>query len=407
MRVLALSSGTSVDAIDVALADVSDADGVVTLRTLHAAERPWPADLRRRILAALPPAPVGMGEVCALDTLIGQAFGDVGAWAIGAWGDVDLVASHGQTVFHWVEGGQVRGTLQLGSAARVAALTGRPVVHDLRSSDIAHGGHGAPLVSLLDLLWLADRPTAAVNIGGIANVTLVGTGTGTGAGAVRAGDTGPGNCLIDVAAAALTGEPYDADGAIARTGSVDARALDALLADPFYALPLPKSTGRELFHAGYVADVLAAAGVDVPAGADLLATLTELTAVTIASHTGGVERVVVSGGGVRNSALMDALRRHASGISTSGVSTSGVSTSDVITSDELGLPSDAKEAYLFTLLGYLSVRALPGTAEGPGGRRATGARDAVVLGSLTPPAPAPCAPASAPVHRLIVEEGTA
>jgi anhydro-N-acetylmuramic acid kinase len=126
MRVLALSSGTSVDAIDVALADLSDAEGVVHVHLLGHAERPWPADLRAGILAVLPPAKISMGEVCALDTVIGQTFGDVGAWAIGQWGAVDLVVSHGQTVFHWVEGDTARGTLQIGAAAWIAERTGRP-----------------------------------------------------------------------------------------------------------------------------------------------------------------------------------------------------------------------------------------------------------------------------------------
>ena len=385
MRVLALSSGTSVDAIDVALADLSDADGVAHLELLGHAERPWPADLRRRILAALPPAAVGVREVCLLDTLIGQAFGDVGAWAIAQWGDVDLVVSHGQTVYHWVEGVTARGTLQIGAAAWIAERTRRPVVDDLRSSDIAFGGHGAPLVSLLDHLWLSDRPSAVLNIGGIANVSIVG------AGPVRTGDTGPGNCLIDVAVTALTGAAFDSDGALARSGTVDEAVLAALLGEPYYSLEFPKSTGRELFHAGYVAERLAMAmpGVPTSRGANLIATLTELTARTIAAQVipYGVERVVVSGGGTRNKTLMTRL---------------GDLLPGVVTSDALGLPSEAKEAYLFALLGYFSVRGLPGTAPGQGSRRATGARSAVVLGSLTPPAPAPCPLATTPVHRLVV-----
>ncbi|WP_163542938.1 anhydro-N-acetylmuramic acid kinase [Occultella kanbiaonis] len=401
MRVLALSSGTSVDAIDVALAELDDADGVVRMRMVAHTERSWPAQLRRRILAALPPAATDLGEVCRLDTEIGQAFADVGARAIEEWGAVDLVVSHGQTVHHWVEhgppdggagagdrAGSARGTLQLGSAAWIAARTGRPVIHDLRTADIAAGGQGAPLVSLLDALWLGDRPTAALNIGGIANITLVGDGP------VRTGDTGPGNCLLDEAIAARTGHSFDPDGALAAAGRVDPPALAALLADPYYARPLPKSTGRETFDGGYVTAALGAAGVPVPSGNDLFATLTELTVRTIAEAIGRdgarTERVVVSGGGVRNATLMAGLRSRLPG---------------VITSDALGLAAEAKEAYLFALLGYLSARGLPGTAPGVGRRRATGARSAVVLGSLTPPAPAPCPPGRDPVHTLVLEEG--
>jgi anhydro-N-acetylmuramic acid kinase len=385
MRVLALSSGTSVDAIDVALADLSDAEGVVHVRLLGHAERPWPDDLRARILAVLPPAKISMGEVCALDTVIGQTFGDVGAWAIRQWGAVDLVVSHGQTVFHWVEGDTARGTLQIGAAAWIAERTGRPVVSDLRSSDVAFGGHGAPLTSLLDHLWLSEQPSAVVNIGGIANVSIVGVGP------VHTGDTGPGNCLIDVAVAAHNGAAFDDNGALARSGTVNEAALAALMSDPYYAREFPKSTGRELFDAGYVTEFLAAATPETPTlrGTDLIATLTELTARTIAAQVGpyGVGRVVVSGGGTRNSTLMRRLDELLPG---------------VMTSDALGLPSEAKEAYLFALLGYLAVRGLPGTAPGLRGLQATGARSAVVLGSLTPPAPAPCPPATTPVQSLVV-----
>ena len=384
MRVLALSSGTSVDAIDVALADLSDDDGTVRLHLLGHAERPWSVDLRARLLAALPPAKISVGEVCILDTVIGQTFGDVGAWAIAKWGAVDLVVSHGQTVFHWVEGDTARGTLQLGAPAWIAERTGRPVVNDLRSSDVAYGGHGAPLTSLLDHLWLSDRPSAVVNIGGIANVSIVGMGP------VQTGDSGPGNCLIDVAVAAHTGASFDNEGVLARSGTVNQDALAALMSDPYYTRELPKSTGREYFHASYVAELLAATPESPTLyGADLIATLTELTARTIAAQVTpyGVGRVVVSGGGTRNSTLMARLDELLPG---------------VMTSDALGLPSEAKEAYLFALLGYLAVRGLPGTASGRHGRQATGARSAVVLGSLTPPAPAPCPLASSPIHRLAV-----
>ncbi|WP_448071532.1 anhydro-N-acetylmuramic acid kinase [Georgenia yuyongxinii] len=390
MRVLALSSGTSVDAIDVAVADLTDADGTVRLRPLGHTEVPWPTRLRERLLAALPPAEVGVGEWCRLDTLAGRAFADAAAHGLAelAEGAADLVVSHGQTLYHWVEDGHPRGTLQIGAPAWIHERTGVPVVSDLRSADVAAGGHGAPLVSLLDHLWLGDRPTAALNVGGIANITVVGLGDG-----VLTGDTGPGNCLVDAAVQQLTGQRYDADGAVAATGRVDARALEALLADPFYATAFPRSTGREHFHRDYAAGRLAAAGLSL-AGPDLVATLTALTARTIADQISRhrVERVVVSGGGLHNPVLMGHLRAALP----ARLAVHGAT--------ELGLDADAKEAYLFALLGYLSVRALPGTAPGAGppGARATGARRAAVLGSLTPPAPAPCAPATTPVTRLVL-----
>lgn len=393
VKVLALMSGTSADAIDVALADLRDDDGVAQLRTIAHAEEPWEPGLRTEILAALPPARLDALAFCALDTRIGQAFADVAARAVAAWGPVELIVSHGQTFAHWTRDDHALGTLQLGAPAWIAAATGTPVVHDLRTSDIAHGGHGAPLASTLDALWLGDVPSAAVNIGGIANLTLVSDGV------VLTGDTGPGNCLIDEVMQKTYDQPYDAGGALAATGEVDEVALGALLADGFYTLPLPRSTGRETFDAGYVARALGAAGISVPNGADLVATLTELTARTIseailtAEHP--VQRVVLSGGGAFNPVLLARLRDH-------------LAEHQVLTSTELGLPAQAKEAYLFALLGYLAARGLPGTVPaGPDvdGIQATGSALPVVLGSLTPPAPAPCPPAGTAVHTLQLEEG--
>jgi anhydro-N-acetylmuramic acid kinase len=410
--VVGVSSGTSVDAIDTAVADLRLAPGgTLTLRPLGHGEHPWPAGLRERLLAALPPAPVGVAEWCALDTLVGQALGDAARRAAEehAGGRADLVASHGQTLYHWVDGGRARGTLQVGQPAWIAERSGLPVVSDLRAGDVAAGGQGAPLVSVLDALWLGSadgadgdtghRRTAALNIGGIANVTVVGRADEP----VLAWDTGPGNCLVDAAVQRLAGLPYDRDGALAAAGTVDADALAVLLGDPYYALPVPRSTGRELFDAGYVAARLAAAGATrgrALDGPDLVATLTELTAATIArslARDAGpgapVGRVVVSGGGAHNPVLLGRLRAHLA---------AEVPGAELVTADALGLPGDAKEAYLFALLGYLGVHGLPGTAPGGDGARATGARRPVVLGSLTPPAPLPVAAPATAVRRLVV-----
>lgn len=407
MIVLGLSSGTSVDAIDAAAAELTlGGDGVLRMRPLGHTEYAWPRALRERILKALPPAAVDVAEVAQLDTLIGQELGRAGRRAIDdvAGGDVDLVASHGQTIYHWVVGARARGTLQLGNAAWVAEHTKRPVISDFRVADVAAGGHGAPLVSVLDALWLgrddaatgvSGAPgsglTAALNIGGIANVSLVGRVDDP----VTGWDTGPGNCLLDVAVTAITDGrlAYDVDGELAAQGTVDPGALAALLDDPYFAAPAPKSTGRELFDTTYTARRLASVRPGLT-GPDLVATLTELTAVSVADALSGrdVRRVVVSGGGARNPVLLDRLRI--------ALAARGPHACEVVTSDALGLPVDAKEAYLFALLGFLSAHGLPGTAAGEHRRRATGARRAVVLGSLTPPTPLPWPAASGPVRRL-------
>uniref|UniRef100_UPI0024537712 anhydro-N-acetylmuramic acid kinase n=1 Tax=Nocardia brasiliensis TaxID=37326 RepID=UPI0024537712 len=202
MRVVGLMSGTSHDAIDAVAAEISLRDSTIEVRIAGLLSRPYPAELRAELIAALPPASIDMATVCRLDTAIGQQFAAAADAAVYEFfdGTADLVASHGQTVYHWVHEGIVHGTLQLGQPAWLAERTGLPVVSDFRPRDIAAGGQGAPLVGLFDLLWLAGRPgrAAALNIGGIANVTVTGEPP-------VAFDTGPGNALIDAAVAPAPG----------------------------------------------------------------------------------------------------------------------------------------------------------------------------------------------------------
>ena len=389
MIVTGLISGTSLDAIDVASARFNRQGSTLTMQTLGAAEQPWPPATRRRLLAALPPAATSMAEVCALDVLVGQAFAEAANAALqGAGRGAALVCSHGQTVFHWVEAGTARGTLQLGQPALIAEATGLPVISDLRARDVAAGGQGAPLASTLDALWLAGPggPRAALNLGGIANITVV-AGSGE---PVRAWDTGPASCLLDHAAGQLAGLPCDRDGALALAGAVRDDLLARLLAEPYYALPPPKSTGRELFHTGYVA--ARCQGLPPVAGPDLMATLTQLTARTVAQacQAAGVREVVASGGGVRNPALMAALRQALAPV-------------PLVTSAARGLPPDAKEAYLFALLGWLSWHGLPGTV--PGGTGGPGGR---ILGVVSPGRGPLAMPAPAdPVTRLVIQPDAA
>ena len=175
MRVLGMISGTSHDAIDTAVVELHARDGVLEAEVAYTAATAYDPGLRARIARALPPGRVGMDEVCRLDTGIGRAFADAAARAAADAGPVDLVCSHGQTFYHWVEDGQVRGTLQLGQPAWIAERLGVPVVADLRPRDIAAGGQGAPLVSFVDALLLAGLPgrPGALNLGGIANLTTV------------------------------------------------------------------------------------------------------------------------------------------------------------------------------------------------------------------------------------------
>lgn len=379
MRVIGLMSGTSYDAIDAAAADLRlDGDGLV-LRPLGMVGETYDAEVREALAAALPPAATTLAEVCRLDTLIGQAFAAAALRADRELcdGRAELVASHGQTVYHWTDGGQVRGTLQIGQPAWIAEATGLPVVADFRPRDIAAGGQGAPLVSLFDLLWLRGRPgtPVALNLGGIANLTAP---DGT------AFDTGPAGALVDAAVHHFTGRAYDTDGALAARGRVHEPLLRRLLDEPYYALPAPKTTGKELFHRDYLlaaladpavlaapataADPAAPADTGTLAHQDVIATLTRLTARTVADAVRSVRatEVIASGGGTRNPVLMTMLAEELPGV-------------PLHTSDALGLPSAAKEAYAFAVLGFLTLHGLVGTDP-----RSTGARHPSVLGSVTP-----------------------
>jgi anhydro-N-acetylmuramic acid kinase len=376
VRVLGLSSGTSYDGIDVALVSFEHRGPALRAELLHHDTVALPAALRDDIRAALPPARVGVGDLCRLDTRLGQAFAAAASSAPAA----DLVCSHGQTLFHWVDDdGSVGGTLQLGQPAWIAERTGLAVVSDVRVRDVAAGGQGAPLVPVLDLMLLGDRPGrwGALNLGGIANLTVAVRGQEC------AYDTGPGNALLDAAAFALTGSPYDRGGALAARGAVLPQLLERLLAEPYYARTPPKSTGKELFHAGYL-DGLAEAAAGVPA--DVLATLTELTAATVAAEIcrHRLDSVVVSGGGVHNRTLLHRLAARVPGTA-------------VVPSESVGLPADAKEAVAFALIGWLTWHGLPANVPA-----ATGARGGRVLGTITPGAGPlrPPPPLSTPPRRL-------
>ncbi|SDI85851.1 anhydro-N-acetylmuramic acid kinase [Actinokineospora alba] len=358
-RVVGVISGTSMDGVDVAVADLTVRGDTIDLVPVRHAQIPYPDDLRDALTAALPPGDCSAETLCKLDTAVGQAFAEA-VVAVGAEG-ADLVASLGQTLFHWVDGGRCLGTLQLGQPAWIAEATGLPVVADLRARDVAAGGHGAPLALVLDRLLLSDpdTPTAALNLGGIANITVL-----TPNSPAIAFDTGPGNALLDAAAQSRLGTSHDVDGAHAATGTVREDLLGVLLRDPYYAAPPPKSTGKELFNGTYLDAALARVGP--VADAELLATLVALTATTVADacRRHDVKKVVASGGGVHNTALLSALRTALDPVPLS-------------TTDDLGLPVDAKEAYLAALLGFLTWS---GIAVDP----ATGAAGPRLLGSITP-----------------------
>jgi anhydro-N-acetylmuramic acid kinase len=375
MRVLGCMSGTSLDGIDIAGADMEAAGGTLHCRYLGLASSPFEAGLRERVVAAMPPGSTGAGELCELHAGLGDAYAAAFAAAYGRFGGADLAVLHGQTFYHWVDqGGRALGTLQLGNPSAVAERIGVPVVSDLRSRDIAAGGQGAPLVPVFDGLLLADRAgkCAAVNLGGIANMTVVDGGQ-----VVVAYDVGPAGALMDPAAerASAGAVRYDADGAIAVRGRVCDWLLDRLKDDPYYRLRGPRSTGREHFNAHYLRGMLgiatgdgAASGGAAITDSDVVATVTRLLVDLLAAAAleHGLAEVVISGGGSRNATVLRWLRAELPGVR-------------ICTTDEFGFPVQAKEALAFAVLGFLSWHGLPGSVTA-----ATGARHPSILGSITP-----------------------
>ncbi len=361
MRAIGLMSGTSLDGIDAALVDVRPGESGYAVELVRFGTTPFQPDLERALRAALPPNPGSVEALARLHHALGEALGKA-ALSIAEGERVDFVASHGQTLFH---DGERSVTLQVGDAFVVREIAGATVCYDFRSADCAAGGHGAPLVPYVDALLFHDasETRAAVNIGGIANATILPRD-----GEIVAFDTGPGNMLIDALVSARTGGNlrFDRDGALAARGSVDERLLNAMLQDPYFSVSAPKTTGRERFGAQFLR---AHAALDALSLEDAAATLTELTAATVAGALAaepGVSLVIVSGGGASNATLMKRLQgrlQHAR----------------VERSDAMGVSSEAKEAIAFAVLGYETLRGRAANVP-----RATGARRAVVMGAIAP-----------------------
>ena len=363
MIVVSLQSGTSADGIDVAVVEFGAtgvvADGRVHLNVLHAETVDWEAELRAQILAVAAGEALDAGAFTRLTTRLGQAFAEAAARSIRASGVTpDLIVSHGQTVYHWVESGHARGTLQLGDPAWITERTGVPVLSDVRMADIAAGGEGAPLMAAFDRAWLgadaraAHRSLATVNLGGIANVQLIGAD-----GDVVAFDSGPGNCLIDAVVDRHSRgvDGFDDGGRLAAAGRVHDGLLEQLLRHPYFAAPTPKSTGRETFDLALVDAAIIASGAFGLGVHDLVATLTELTArsvveaVTRESATTPVPAVLIcSGGGTLNPVL---LARLAALGAEHGVA--------VESSADRGIDPAFTESLMVAFLGYCSWHAVP------------------------------------------------
>jgi anhydro-N-acetylmuramic acid kinase len=359
VKIAGIISGTSLDGIDVAVCEVTASSGAVRARCERFTTVPFEEDLRRRIMAAYPPAPVGALEISALHAAIGEAFGNAIRTVAGDIA-LDAVASHGVTIAH---AGAAHHTLQLGDAFRIREHTGTTVIYDFRSADTAAGGTGAPLVPFVDALLFAEHaPCVALNLGGIANMTVLPEGI--------AFDSGPANLPIDTYVALRAGgaQRYDRDGELARRGKPDSALLARMLGDDYFSKPPPKTTGREEYGAPFIARWQN--NLDALNFADAIATLTALTIATVtnAIHDEAPEAklLIVSGGGARNSALIAGLRAMLPGVR-------------VAISDEFGIDADAKEAIAFAVLGYMTLR-----GQAAGLPLVTGARGPRVLGAIAP-----------------------
>src|SRR5438067_7135956 len=367
-------SGTSVDGVDAAVVDITQDEDALVARLLEYAESAIDEHVRQRIYALFDPEQSRVDEVCELNVLIGEAFADAAAVALRRAGvQADLVASHGQTVWHQVAPGHTRSTLQLGEASVIAERTGVTVVADFRPRDIAAGGQGAPLASWGDALLFGDPQLsrAVQNIGGIGNVTWVPPG-GQWA-AMLAFDTGPGNALIDHAAWRLSGgmRRFDADGTLAAAGRVDDSRLAELLDHPYFRVQPPKSTGRELFGAQLADPFIERCLLGGLTACDILATLTAFTAASIADQyrrflPGRPDEVVVGGGGSRNPVLMRLLSEL-------------LDPAQIRLHEDFGLPSLGREAVYFAVMGHEALHGRPNTIPS-----CTGASHAVVMGKLAP-----------------------
>ncbi len=395
MIVLGMMSGTSADGIDVVIAEITGAPPALDWRIIKHHHAEFAPELRAEILACVRPESGSVDRLCALNFRLGEAFARAALDAIHAAGmspdQVDLIGSHGQTLWH-IPTGPDASTLQLGEAAVIAERTGITTISNFRTRDMAAGGQGAPLVPYLDVLLFA-HPTltrAAQNIGGIGNVTYLppcrNKNPITESPNHRitespnhpitqpfAFDTGPGNMLIDYAAQRITNGAwsFDRDGTLAAQGRVDDVLLRELLQEPYLHARPPKTTGRELFGAQFGARVWERAHTRGLHDHDIIATLTAFTAHSIAQAYRDFlpafpDEIIVSGGGARNPILMQMLRDL-------------LAPARVTPIDEFGIASEAKEALAFAVLAYETWHARPGNLPA-----ATGARHPVVLGNITP-----------------------
>ena len=381
-KVIGLMSGTSVDGVDAALVEIQGHGLETQVELLAFHSHPFEAGVRDRIFDLFQPETSRVDEICQMNFLIGEVFADAALSVIHEARlearEIDLIGSHGQTVYHLppqIEAQYVPSTLQLGEPAVIAHRTGIPTIANFRVADLAAGGQGAPLVPYVDFLLFrqVDRTVALQNIGGISNVTFIPAGA-VGSD-VLASDTGPGNMIIDSVMEILTdgAERYDDAGQFASQGNVCKSLLREWLQHPFVSARPPKTTGREAFGRQFAHQALEQAQNQNVEPKDLVATLTAFTAETIFDYYRrflfphySVDEIYISGGGSHNLTLMGHLETLFQPI-------------PLLPIDSIGVSSDAKEAVAFAILANEAVHGHPTNLP-----QVTGASQPMVLGTLSP-----------------------
>jgi anhydro-N-acetylmuramic acid kinase len=386
--VAGVMSGTSADGIDVALCRIrSSASGAPHIRLIGAREFRYPKAVRSAVLAAMDAKSISVAEMSRLHWRLGEIYADAVQATVQEYGvRLDLIGSHGQTVYHQGAASKylsrpTRCTWQIGEASVIAEKLRTPVISDFRPADLAARGQGAPLVPILDYVLFRSEKVNRVlqNLGGIANMTAI-PAAATSAD-VLAFDSGPSNMVIDACMSRLFQRPFDRNGATARSGTAVAPIIGQVLRDPYYSAAPPKSCGREEYGDAFVDRFIGLCRSSKASDEDIIATATALTAESILDayrrfvwpHLGQkapmARRVeyIVAGGGARNATLMQMLR--------TGLEPLGVR---MRSTEDLGIPTQAKEAVAFALLAWLTWNDLPGNIPA-----ATGASRPVVLGKVT------------------------
>lgn len=367
-KVIALMSGTSCDSIDAGLCEVFPDKSVKLIQGIN---YKYPEHIRAKIFQLFR-GEGSIKDVCQINFVIGKCFAEAAKVLISEFGKPDFISSHGQTIFHYpfdekIDDISMKSTLQIGESSVIAQETGCLTISNFRESDMAQNGQGAPLVCFADEMWFKNKGKnfAIQNIGGISNVTVVSKDFDT-----FGFDTGLGNIMIDYCVGKYFGKTYDKDGEIAASGIVSDNWLECLLADEYYFIEPPKSTGREYFSTQYIENALKYAPSDPK---DIIATVTALTARTIAQSyerfiypNVGLHEAVICGGGAYNKTLMKMLRTYLP------------KHIDLTTCEDYGISNNFKEVMAFALLGFCAYYGIPNNLP-----CCTGANKRVVMGKFT------------------------